>query len=385
MILFFSDKIKNVQSQGIEEITDVRIPTIAEFVAPLQQSVMAFFAPTEQAPTPQTTAETCSYPIRVEDLFPFWLRQTTNDSSKLILMTQKYYDWLSCGVTGNETSFLNLESLIDIETIPDNLLKHQLFTYINAFPVQNIRTPNTPEGNIDPSLVRRFFDNIKVNLYTRKGTEESFKSVLYDLHGISATNVSISYPKRYILRLNGGRFDWMRDDNRTIGEYSSNPASFNPQLVGSYLNHSVIQDNDLWQEFSYVLNVVGLSAGLYQTTVRPLLHPAGTKDFYDVKHDIFNNLYDESRDVTFELPVIGNYAFYTLFSDQSLSGCCGCSGISGGTDPWPSHRFPSWDEQINTKYYTGMTFGQINIGDFVTLTPASGYTYVNETITCTSC
>jgi hypothetical protein len=385
MILWFSKKLKNVQSEGIEEISDVRIPNIAEFAAPIQQSVMTFFAPTEQVPTPQTAAETCTYPIRVEDLFPFWLRQNTNDSSKLILMTQKYYDWLSCGMTGNETSFFNLESLIDIETIPNNLLKHQLFTYVNGFPVNSLKTDNNPEGNIDPALVKRFFDNIKVNLYTKKGTEESFKSVLYDLYGITATNISISYPKRFIMRLNGGRFDWMKDDNRTIGEYSSNPVSFNPQLVGSYLNHSVLQDNDLWQEYSYVLNIAGLSAGLYETTVRPLVHPAGTKDFYDVKQQIFNPLYDSSKTVTFETPVIGNYAFYNVLSFQSLVGCCGCSGISGNTDPWPSHVFPYWDEDINPKYYPGMTFGQINIGDFIKLSPADGYTYLNETILCSNC
>lgn len=385
MILWFSNKIKNVQLEGIEEITDFKIPPVAEFVPPITQSVLAFFTPTEQAPTPQTTPQTCTYPIRVEDLFPFWLRQTTNSSSKLILMTQKYYDWLTCGMTGNETSFLNLENLIDVETIPNNLLKHQLFSYINAFPSDDIRTDNNPQGNIDPDKVRAFFDNIKINLYTKKGTEESFRSVLYDLYGITANNVSISYPKRFLLRLNGGRYDWMRDDNQINGEYSSNPASFNPQLVGSYLNHSILQDNDLWQEYSYVINIVGLSAGQYETTVKPLLHPAGTKDFYDVKQDIFNTLYDQSKSVTFELPVIGNYAFYNLFSDQNLQGCCGCSGISGGSDPWPSHKFPSWDEDINPKYYSGMTFGQINIGDFVTLTPAEGFTYVNEKTTCASC
>lgn len=391
MILWFSEKIKNVQLQGIEEVDAYKIPQIAELLAPIQQSVMTFFTPQEQIPTLseiptlQEGPETCTYPIRIEDLFPFWLRQTTNDSSKLILMTQKYYDWLTCGITGNETSFLNLESLIDIDSIPNNLLKNQLFTYINAFPVNSIKTDNNPEGNIDSNLIRRFFDNIKINLYTRKGTEESFRSVLYDLYGITANNVSISYPKRFVLRLNSGRFDWMRDDNQIIGTYSSNPASFNPQLVGSHLNHSVLQDNDLWQEYSYVLNIAGLSAALYETTVRPLLHPAGTKDFYDVRQDIFNPLFDNLNSISFEEPRIGNYAFYSLLSSGNLAGCCGCSGISGGTDPWPSHRFPLWDEDINPKYYAGMTFGQINIGDFINLRPAEGYTYVNQSISCSAC
>ena len=132
----------------------------------------------------------------------------------------------------------------------------------------------------------------------------------------------------------------MRNDTDVIGEYSSNPASFNPQLVGSYLNHSVIQNNDLWNEFSYVLNITGISAEMYRETVRSLVHPAGTKDFYDLNYDVFNNANDNSNNVRYELPVIRNYAFYNLFSSSSLPGCCGCSGISGGVDPWPSHLFP---------------------------------------------
>lgn len=377
MILWFHNKIKNTQAQVFEEITDTKIPTISEFVPPLNQSIAAFFAPTEQ-PLPS-----CTYPIKVEDMFPYWLRQTTNGVSKLILMTKAYYDWLSCGMTGNDVSFLSLEDLIDVETIPDTLLAQQLFTYVNGFPSENINTTDTPEGNIDPLRVRTLLDNVKVNLYTKKGTEESFKLVLESVFGIKASNVSISYPKRYVLRLNGGRYDWMRDDALLRGDYSANPAAFNPQMTNSYLNHSVIQDGNLWQEYSYVLNVRGLTAQQYENTVRPLVHPAGTKDFYDVNKDIFNNVYDNSYNVIFEVPVIKNYALYNLLDSETLLCVLGCSG---GTDnPGYPFQFPKWDADIFDKYYKGMTFGQINIVDFLKLSPAPGFTFVNEMSSCATC
>jgi hypothetical protein len=374
MILWCTNKIKNVNLQFEEELSDTRIPTIAELAAPLQQTVLAFFAPTEQP------APTCSYPMNIEELFPFWLRENSNGSSKLILMTKEYYKWLSCGLAENNVNFFNLETLIDIETAPSNLLKHYLYSYINSFPVNSIQTTDNPSGNVNPEMIKKLLDNVKINLYTKKGTEEGVKYVLESLFGIKADKVSVSYPKRFLMRLNGGRYDWMRDDTQLRGQYSSNPNSYNPQLTGSFLNYSVLQDNDLWQEFSYVLNITGLSAGYYENVVRPLVHPAGTKDFYDVKHDVFNNAGDSTSTLYIELPVIKNYALYSLLDSESILYSFGCSG---GTDnPGPQHAFPNWDIDINAKYSVGLTFGAISIGDFIRLSPATGYTFPNENLTC---
>lgn len=378
MILWFTNKkIKNTQAQVFEEISDSKIPPVADLtVAPLQQSVVAFFAPEEQPIT------TCTYPMRVEELFPYWLRLNVQGSSNLLLMTKKYYDWLSCGMTENSVSFLNLEDLIDIETIPDELLKYQLFSYVNSFPVENIKTADNPDGNVDPAAVRKLFDNVKINLYTKKGTEESFKLVLENLFNIPASKVSISYPKRYVMRLNAGRFDWMRDDNAVTEPYTNNKSGYNPQLVGSYLNHSILQDNNLWQEYSYVLNISGLSADVYQSTVRPLVHPAGTKDFYNVRQDIFNNISDSTSVVKYEIPTIKNYAVYNVLDSETI--LCGF-GCSGPTDnPGYPFEFPSWDDEISAKYYTGMTFGMINIGDFIRLSSIDGI-YPNDGKSCADC
>lgn len=397
MIIWFNNKFANINSLVPEEILDYKIPVISNLVQGVgsglvQSSFENILTPTTPLVSSFVTSPpppvSCSYPLRVEELFPYWLRNATENGvtqSNLVLMTKSYYDWLACGMTANDASFLNLEAFIDIKSIPENFIKNQLYTYINSFPQDGIQTDNNPTGIVAPDAARNLYDNVKVNLYTKKGTEESFKFVLESLFGIAADKVSISYPKRYTLRLNGGRYDWMRDDTKLRGQYSTNPASYNPQLTGSFLNYSVLQDSDLWQEHSYVLNISGLTAGVYQQVVRPLVHPAGTKDFYDLRNDVFNNISDSTSNLIAELPVIGNYAFYNLFSYQSLSGCCGCSGISGGTDPWPSHVFPNWDVEISTKYPVGITFGLINIIDFLKLNPGTGFTFPNETITCSSC
>jgi hypothetical protein len=377
MILLFTNKIKNVELQFEEELGATKIPTIEEFAPPLQQTVLAFFTPHEQ-PNP-----TCSYPMNIEELFPFWLRHASDVSSNLILMTKEYYNWLTCGINENDISFFNLENLIDVENIPNKLIKYQLYSYINSFKTEYIQSSDNPQGNIDPEKVKKLLDNVKINLYTKKGTEESVRYVLESLFNIQPNKISVSYPKRFVLRLNGGHYDWMRDDLKNIGQYSSNPNSYNPQLTGSFLNYSVLQDNDLWQEYSYVLNIAGLTAGQYENVVRPLVHPAGTKDFYDVMHDVFSNAGDSTANLYIELPVIKNYAKYNLLDFETMSPCFGCSGSSD--NPGPQFVFPSWDIDINSKYPSGVVFGDIEIGDFLRLSPAVGFTFPNENITCTGC
>lgn len=400
MIIWFHNNLLTLATEINEEVIDFKnaVTPLLLNQPGLEQSYLDEYPPQEgqlqqfTAPSPLLTApapkNSCTYPIRVEELFPYWLKNSNDDGvtqSNLVLMTKSYYDWLTCGITANDVSFLNLEALIDIQSIPDKLIKNQIFSYINSFPQDSIKLEDNPNGIVEPNSVRNLYDNVKVNLYTKKGTEESFKFVLESLFGISASNVSISYPKRFVMRLNGGKYDWMRDDTVVQGQYSLNPASYNPQLVGSFLNYSILQDSDLWQDYSYVLNISGLSSGVYSEVVRPLVHPAGTKDFYDVRTDIFNNITDNIGTVIAEIPVIGNYAYYNLFSYESLAGCCGCSGISGSTDFWPSHAFPTWDLEISQKYPIGVTFGSLNIVDFLRLNPSEGVSFPNELRTCNNC
>jgi hypothetical protein len=357
--------------------TNQDIDTSADLIPPVAfksaaQPVASFFAPT------QDLSSTCKYPINIRELFPYWLRLTKDGDSVLIALTKAYYDWLSCNMTDvNSLSFFRLEDLIDLENIPESLVQHLSNTYLNSLPSDAIT-----KGIVSPEKVKNIIDNIKVNLYTKKGAENGFKYVINEFFGVDPDTISISYPKRYLLRLNGGRYDWMRDNLDPQGDYSVRLDEFYPQLTGSYLNYSVLYDNDVWQEHSYVVNVAGLSLEAYENVVKPLLHPAGTKDFFQLRVDIFNNINDGTGVQTNEIPVFANYSVYKLGSTASMGRTFGCCGACGGITGYPSYVFPSWDIEIYGKYYEGMTFGQINIGDFLYLSPRNGFTFPNAGITC---
>jgi hypothetical protein len=65
-------------------------------------------------------------------------------------------------------------------------------------------------------------DNVKTNLYAKKGTKDSFKLLINQFFDVDPDLISVSYPKQHILRLNSGRFEWMRtnplEEQDTIGE-----------------------------------------------------------------------------------------------------------------------------------------------------------------------
>lgn len=380
MILLFKKKDREINKQyqinaevplfeGIVQDETDQTP----FSAPAQSTeafttLKSYFLNTEELQT------TCTYPVNIKELYPYWLRIQENGNSLLISLTQKYYDWLTCHTNDiNDISFLRLEDLIDLENIPNSTLEHLANTYLNSLPKESIT-----QNIVNPEELKKLIDNIKINLYAKKGTEDSFKLVINELFNIDPDTIYISYPKRFVLRLNGGRYDWMRDPTND----PSNPVSgidLYPSLTNSYLNYSILTDGDLWQEHSYVINVAGLSLTQYQNVVRPILHPAGTLDFFQKRQDIFNRVFEEITVTETETPYFKNYALYKIGSTGSILYTLGCT-LAGITSPM--YRFPSWDKEISEKYYPGMSFGEINISDFFTLSPADGTTFVNAGLTC---
>jgi len=315
----------------------------------------------------------CEYPLSIRELFPYWMRVDSNGNSVLISLTEQYYKWLVCNSTDiNDISFLKLEDLFNLETIPAELLTNLANTYVNSLPPSQIT-------NLSSTNLKSLIENIKVNLYNKKGTKDSVKYLISTLFGIEATEISVSYPKRYVLTLNGGNYDWMRDNLGPTGQYSPNPESFRPQLTGSRLNFSVIRDGDMWQEYSYVVNATGLTSSYYQDILSPIIHPIGTKYFVNTRQDIFNNEYDSLSFITiYEIPKIQNYTGYTLGSTTTIGYTFGCaSGLTA-----PTYVFPSWDVEISQ--IPGISFGNININDFLTLLPLPGFTFPNELLTCDS-
>ena len=201
MILFFTTKTQSLDGKIKEEVIDLPIlnDNTIEEQAPLIQSFFSNLVTNNITSLKflpnQATEPNCRYPIQLEELFPLWLKDNTNEGySDLILFTKSYYDWLSCNSDDDSVSFLNLEALIDTSNIPQKLLKNKLFSYINSFPTDQIK--NGTEGIVEPNNIRNLLDNVKITLYTKKGTEESFKLLLETLFNVDADSVIISYPKK---------------------------------------------------------------------------------------------------------------------------------------------------------------------------------------------
>lgn len=373
MILLFT---KNLPNKIYQLNIDVGSPdTIGR-----PSSESAFVNNTMQSPSwspTQTLPASCSYPLNINELFPYWLRRVSAGiTANLISLTQSYYEWLTCHSADiNSVSFFDLESINDIETMPDKYVPYFSNVYLNSVPLNQINYPGYTGGNVDQTKIRSLVENIKTNLYSRKGTKSSYELVINELFDISPENISIINPKNYIMRLNGGRYDWMRDG---ICGGTDNQNVFTPDLTSSYLNLSVISDGDLWQEYSYVVKVSGLSFAAYNEIIRPILHPAGTLDFFNPVQNIFSNTSETIITEKEEIPQIKNYLGYTFGSSTSLLVC------SQGGGSQPTYTFPYWDKEIS-QYSSGLTFGNINIVDFLLLSPGPGFTYLNETRATTSC
>lgn len=319
---------------------------------------------------PGPVPASCVYPIDIPSLFPRWLQKiSTSGNSNLIELTKRYYNWLVCeSYDINSVGFLDLESINDIENMPDSYVKYMASTYLPSINPMSINYPGYSDGNIDHSKIRLLLDNIKINLYSRKGSKDSYVIAINELFDILPENINISYPKKFVMRLNGGRYDWMGLETTQVPDTI---ASITPELTSSFLNFSVLSDNSLWQDYSYVVNVAGLSLDAYNNVIRPLLHPAGTADFFEIREDIFNNNSETIHFSASEIPVIRNYRGYTLGSSTSLSSCSQGAG-------YRTFVFPSWDIEISS--HSGVTFGNINIDDFLLLTPQSGSVYPNESL-----
>lgn len=312
-------------------------------------------------------------PIQVKNQLPFWL----NDSQSLMIeFVQNYYNWLtnSYGYTG--TNVMDLSNLSDIEETPDFLIPHYLRMYApDMLGIYNLGATYQPT----PDQIRNTIHNIKTEIYQRKSNEDAFSVLMVSLFGISADTIHISYPKRKILRLNGGRLDWMpnHDYYGITGEYS--PERYT--MIGSHLNQGVLPDSGMWQDFSYILaSEIDDSNPYYEAVVKETLHPAGLLGLYEKIEKYSEEGYETQPKSEIEIPKIQNYYPYTLGSQISLSRCSGCTGSlfkSGWT--FPTFEYPSWDYEIST-IGPSANFGVIRLDHFFELNPIIGSTSPNDII-----
>ena len=374
--------------------------------------------------------------VDIKHVFPFWLLErnssASNANSFMINFVQAYYDWLyssqGYGFGEYEIGQVPFLRLIDIDETPREYLKHFAFSYATGFP-KTLFEYDDESTTQDIEAIRDFISGIRDNFYQLKGTEASYEYFFRTLYRVEDfTGNWIEYPKKYILRLNGGTpygfdsgisedlqpvwqagFGW-RDPFESPDETGSGvDYDYIGNLNYSALNVHIIQDSYWYQDFSYIIKTDNdpddpkttdeQGNPLYIDTLKELVHPAGLQAFYEVTLDDYipPEDYDEDFNIC-EEPVLGNYFPYRLSSSSSigLTGCVGCSGspyqydgegydhavedgisgFSGATFNMPTHFFPDWSRGVSCSiegnvddvYCRGVRqFGNIYIGDFIYL------------------
>jgi hypothetical protein len=343
--------------------------------------------------------------------FPRWIRER-NSETNLPEFLQSYYDWLYCkGSSGAQyyVSSKDYFDLLNLETNSKDIVRSYASSYAADFPVNKI-------GNSGPAYqggenkgvsldnIIDFLGGIRNNFYQTKGSEKSYKYFFKKLYGITLGENAIDYPKKRVLRLNGGRFDgWSRGVSAGgTGTYESTST-----LGGSYLNDAIIQDGYFYQDYSYILNSGEVSD--YDTIVSEMIHPAGLKVFYEQSFADYIPIggsgdYSEGLADGCEVPRLYNYFPYSMESTGDIEPCVGCSGSGLWTDFWvtkrgltglagatytqPAFNHPGWalagattgsSGDIDTY---GLSFSSVVIRDFVELcAPVVGQTSPNDGIT----
>lgn len=328
--------------------------------------------------------------------FPKWIRDRDSDSN-FIEFVQKYYDWVYCkGNSGSQyyvdsSDFLNL---LNLENISIDVLKSYASSYAADFPQNKIGNIDGNQGVTKENFVK-FLDGVKNNFYITKGSEFSYRYFFNTLYGKTLDDNSIDYPKKKILRLNGGRFSSWRG---TTGSYESVGS-----LGGSYLGDNyALQDNYFYQEYSY-LTKIGIDSS-YSDILLEILHPMGLQPFFEQTFTSYEPIggsgdYSEGI-VNDESPRLGNYLPYQIDATGDVAPCVGCSGsgasntyfetqrgISAPTYDIPTFNHPGWALAGGTTETVGdidkydLSFSGVVIGSFLDLTPPSGISNPNDGIT----
>jgi len=384
----------------------------------------------------------CISPLNVETQIPFWIKQNySNDESNnyFISFLTEYYNWLYCGFkkTNINLTPYDIEQLFNIDEVPDSFLDYYVKTYAPFILISSIQ-------NEDRINLRKFLRSIKTDFLISKGTEGSYRYMMKILFNVN--NVKIDYPKKYLMRLNGGKyynFSWDINTNSIIDL----PDNFDPKnpiqndvlvgevgynsdtrlnLYGSALNESILPDDNFWQEHSYILtsdaSVSDNTILNYKKTVLDGVHPAGTLAFFEQYTSIDTELPANGTTASppfrldlGEVPVIGRYlflypnyitdpdqntdyetSFYDVFSnlvcsdpDTLVSYTCYCcvyncnpTGIGGATAP--QHALPFWSSRIRSEIVVpNGTLGHITIEKFLNLTGNSPNLGLNSCLDAT--
>ena len=320
----------------------------------------------------------CGTQFDITDQIPLWIvyektqRETDGYSGTNIFdFMQKYYDWLYCdsGTGAQYELSARLLDLIDIETTKSKFLERISNTYVHGFDMNSLEENG---GVVLEENLRKFTKNIKTSFYNKKTTESGIIYFFNTLFGIDEENIKIEIPKKYILRLNGGRF---KSDSFSFPGGTGSYETLNA-LSGSHLNGSRLQDSNWFQDWSYLLKV-GIAYSNYKKSYTNIAHPAGLKVLFEkTLEDYQGATFDETNPFVCEYPMLKNYSPYGISFNYENSAVnlqiysswipapdgitlCGLSfntscsvGYTGFCGP--THLFPSWSSQTDVFNFRGI-------------------------------
>lgn len=349
--------------------------------------------------------------------FPLWIldRYTpeSNDSvSFFVNFVQSYYNWLYSEYDGGmgirKVGSIPFLTILDIDKVSVEHLQHFAFSYAHGFE-EHLFT-YSDNSLINREFIRNFIKGIRTNFYQRKGTRKSYEYFFKVLYPSATIDEDfITFPKKEIFRLNGGRFfGWPSqhipgatfeqvDDTDII-----TPPTYDEygHLGTSVLNFGRIQDSFWYQDYSYLIRA-GITGAPYAESLKNLIHPVGLMVFYEkTSNDYFPpGDYSPTFNVC-EETVLGNYFPYRLTSTSGLTACVGCSGSpyeydgpsglggwTGATFDMPTYHFPTWSNGLTGIEGPGgdpVRFGDFPIGSFIYLCDASDSPNLGLT-GCTAC
>ena len=342
--------------------------------------------------------DTCDTKKDITNQIPLWVvfeKEELEDAGKTPIsifdLIQKYYDWLYCDAEGGSEYQLGLKllDLIDIDKTREAYVGRLAGIYADGLSSSSLVPYG---GKIEVDNARNFIHSVRKNFHQKKTTIDGIRYFFKTLFAIPQEDVKVELPKKYLLRLNGGRF------YNEIFSFPGGTGSYDvlQTLSGSCLNFSRMQDGNFYQDYSYLLKV-GIKSSYYKDTYKTLAHPAGLKVIYEkTLEDYSGSQTDYDLSEVCERTFIRNYAPYGFSYDYTndqidftqgkaiygLKPCTGCDGASYGTLASPTFAFPNW---ANSNI-TGYNFKDIPLSYFFDLCyDNTEITSPNTGLTCTEC
>lgn len=318
----------------------------------------------------------CGTYLDISTQIPYWVviekEEKGGEALTVFDFIQKYYDWLYCEEVCGGSDYLLENKLLDIIDIEKTKQSYRKRLYYSYFPEYQDGEELSIDGVVvTDDTIAKFVKGIKLKFYVKKGSLESLKYFFKSL--FSLEDVLVRYPKKLILRLNAGAF-FNSNFNFKGSTYDQTLELENREneIVGSYLNHSIIQDGSLYTDYSYIVNAG--SGGInvtYQDLFKRIIHPAGLNAFLELDIDNYEppgSTYVDASVFCENGPLLINYYPYQLnteyvdedfflrisggISYYGLTYTRGCT-LVGPIINKPCHFFPTWANGLTsyTKFF----------------------------------